>query len=204
MSVVAAAIIGSAVVGGVTASRAADKQSDAIRSGTDQQVAESRRQYDQAREDFSPWREAGINAMNMLADPIKNFYASPDYQFRMKEGIDQTGATFAMKGGGGNAMRGMETFRQNLASSEFGNWFNRLFMQSEAGRGANSSMVAANQNTSNNIAGAYGNQGYALANVAGNKYANINNAFQSGVSNYLYAGGRGYLPWQDGKPWGTT
>ena len=79
MSVVAAAIIGSTVVGAVSSKRAGDKQSQAISESTDQQVAESRRQYNQTREDFAPWREMGINAMEMLENPLANFQASQYY-----------------------------------------------------------------------------------------------------------------------------
>ncbi len=201
MSVVAAAIIGSSVVGGIAANKAAKKSAGAIREGTDAQVAESRRQYDQTREDFAPWREMGMQAMEMLQDPIANFYASPDYQFRKKEGMDQIGATFAARGSGGNALRALAEFNSNLASGEFGNWWGREFSKVESGRGANTSMVAANQGSSNNIVNAFGNQASNMANIYSNKYANINNAVQGGISNWLYAQDAGIGPWAKGGRW---
>ena len=196
MSSIATAIVGSAVIGGIASSRAASEGAKATRQATDQQVAESQRQYDQTREDFAPWREMGLDAMQRLEDPLANFYASPDYEFRMTEGLDQLGAQFGMKGGGGNAMRGLEAFRQGMAGGAFNDWRNFTMGQVESGRGANTNMAAMGQNSSNAIVNAYGNQGANLANIYANKYANINNAAQSGISNMLYAAKAGIGPWK--------
>ena len=184
---VSAAIVGSAVVGGVAANQGAKKAANATRDATALQVEEQRRQYDQTRTDFAPWREAGSNALNMLSDPLANFQASPDYQFRMTEGLSDLSNQFAMKGGGGNAMAALDDRRSNIASNEFGNWWNRMFSQAEAGRGATGAVGAAGQNSANNISNAYGQQGSNLAQIYGNQYANINNQVQGGISNMLYA-----------------
>lgn len=196
MSSLATAIVGSAVVGGIASSKAAKKGARATRDATAMQVESQERMYDQTREDLAPWREAGVNALNMMQNPMENFQASPDYQFRLNEGLDTLGSQFAMKGGGGNAMRGLESFRSNLASSEFGNWFNRMFGMSEAGRGAQGTVAHAGMNSANAISNAYGQQGANLASIYGNKYANINNAMQSGLSNMLYAANAELGPWK--------
>jgi hypothetical protein len=187
VSVVAAAIIGSAVVGGVSASKSASKQAKAVERSTDAQVAESQRQYDQTREDFAPYREWGIEGMEMLNDPLANFQASPDYQFRRDEGFRDIGNQFAARGGGGNALRALSEFSSNLAGGEYGNWYARMMNKVGIGAGANNAMTAANAASSNQIANAYGNQGAMNAGIYANKYANINNAAQSGISNFLYA-----------------
>ena len=169
-------------------SRAASKQARAIREGTDASVAEQRRQYDQTRSDFEPWRQAGINAINQLADPTANFYASPDYEFRRTEGMRDIGNQFAARGSGGNAMKALAGYNSNLASGEFGNWFNRTLAQSEAGRGASGTVAQVGSNAANNMSAAYLNRGNQLSNIAYNKYANINNATVGAISNALYAG----------------
>ena len=168
------------------AKRSADKQTRAIKQGQDEATAEQRRQYDQTRKDFAPWREAGVNALNMLQDPLENFYASPDYEFRRSEGLRDIGNQFAARGGGGNAMKALAGYSSNLASGEFGNWFNRLFGISEAGRGAQGTVAHAGSQAANAISGYAMNTGANVANIQGNKYSNINNALVGGISNVLY------------------
>ena len=170
------------------AKKSADKQTDALRQGQDTATAEQRRQYDLSRADFAPWREAGVNALGQLEDPVENFYASPDYEFRRSEGLRDTGNMFNMKGGGGNAMKGVTGFASNLASGEFGNWFDRTFAQSEAGRGATGTTAHLGANAANNIGGYAMNTGMNIAGAQGQKYENINNALVGGVGNLYYAG----------------
>ncbi len=66
----AAAIVGAAVVGAVASSSAAGAQADAstqaaglAQEGTLASIAEQRRQYDQSREDFAPYRDMGATAL---------------------------------------------------------------------------------------------------------------------------------------------
>ena len=192
MAAITAAVavgVGSAAM----AKRSADKQTRALREGQDASVAEQRRQYDTTRADFAPWRKAGVNALNQITgdDVLDNFYASPDYEFRRSEGMRDIGSQFAAKGGGGNALKALAGYNSNLAAGEYGNWFNRLFGISEAGRGAQGTVAHAGMNAANNISANYMNTGANIAQVQGQKYANMNNAFQSGISTYLYGMGYG-------------
>lgn len=188
MAVVSSVVAGVAAVGSAAiSSRAARKAGRDVRAGQDAATAEQRRQYDQTREDFAPWREQGTWALDMLKDPTKNFYASPDYEFRRSEGLRDIGNQFAAKGGGGNAMKALTGYSSNLASGEFGNWFNRMFGMSEAGRGAQGTVAHAGMNAANNIGGYAMSAGNQMANLRMNNAANINNALNSGISNILYA-----------------
>ena len=59
---------------------------------------------------------------------MANFYASPDYNFRMKEGLDAVQSSAAAGGAGlysGNALRGVTDYASNLAAGEFGDYINR-------------------------------------------------------------------------------
>ena len=67
---VGAAIAGAAIVGAVASSSAASAQAGAIGQASEAQnaatmasIAEQRRQYDQTREDFAPYREIGATAL---------------------------------------------------------------------------------------------------------------------------------------------
>jgi len=56
-----------------------------------------------------------------------NFQASPDYNFRKNEGLGAVQNSAAAQGGlySGNTLRDITDYASNLASGEYGNWFNR-------------------------------------------------------------------------------
>jgi hypothetical protein len=188
MAVISSVVAGVAAVGSAAISaRASRKAAKEQRKGMDAATAAQERQYQQTREDFQPWREQGVWALDQLRNPLENFYASPDYEFRKSEGLSGVANSFNAGTAGGNALRGMIDYSSNLAGSEFGNWYNRLFGQSEAGRGAQGTVAHAGANAANNISNAY-MHGYSnLANIKMQNAENINNALNSGVSNILYA-----------------
>src|SRR3546814_16702567 len=88
---VAAAVIGSAVVGAGASAVAGSKAAKAQKKGVDQSVAEQRRQYDQTRADYAPWRAAGESALARLNNEMKEgattaYKKSPSYDFRLSIG----------------------------------------------------------------------------------------------------------------------
>lgn len=66
MSWVAAAVAGSAVVGGALNADAAGKASDAQSQASSSAINEQRRQYDQTRQDTASYRQAGGQAMDRI------------------------------------------------------------------------------------------------------------------------------------------
>lgn len=66
------AIAGTVLTVGATAYGAnrANSASRAQQRGADAATAESARQYDQARDDFAPWRSAGVNALDELSSML--------------------------------------------------------------------------------------------------------------------------------------
>jgi len=188
MSFVATAIVGSAVVGAFTSARAADKSASAIGSATDLATAEDRRQYEQTREDFAPWREAGTAALGRLQDP-NAFEASPGYNFRRTEGMRDMDNRFSVGGGGGNAMRALNEYNQNIASDEFGRWWGRQAGLAGVGQRATEGTAAAGDRASSRIGQNYLTAGSARASGIQQKYGGIGNALQSGISNAAYRWG---------------
>lgn len=142
-----AAIIGSAVIGGIGASKQASAARDAAATqaaAADRAMQQEREMYEQSREDLGPYREEGYAALKDIA-AMKPFltaqfgpeqyetYFDPSMEFRRRLG-EQTTARMLNVGGGaisGNTLRGLEEFGQNLASTEYGNAFNRF--QTERG-----------------------------------------------------------------------
>ena len=106
------------------------------------------------------------------------FTASPDYEFRRGEGTRNIEGTFAARGGAasGNALRALNEFNSNLASGEYGNWFQR--QQSEYDRWFNrNAALAGIGQTATNQAGAGAIQtGQGISGDAMRTGANIGNA----------------------------
>ena len=208
MSFVVTAVVGTVVQTGASI-YGAKKAGKALKRATDQTVAEQQRQYDQTREDFSPWRESGGEALGRLDRAMSgdqsDFTTSAGYNFVRDEGMRDTENRFSVGGGGGNAMKALTEFNSGLASTEYGNWFNRNLNMSGQGMGAAQSTARAGANSANQIGGAYMNQGIGQANIETNQASNINNALQGGISNYLYGQRTNAYDkrWQDKNPVGT-
>ncbi len=114
------------------------------------------------------------------------FFASPDYQFRMNEGLQQLDRYNAANGRylSGAQLKATQRYAGNLASGEFGNWWNRMsglagLQQSAATQNANNAMQ-----TGQNLGNAYQNaadaraSGYmGQANAWGQAINGIGNAF---------------------------
>lgn len=134
---VATAVIGSAVVGAGAqiwgANKAADTQAKNAKMVADMQQA----QYQQTREDLSPYRAIGADASNRLTSrlselttPISvnpdDFQNSDYYKFLSTQGQRGVTNSAAARGLGssGAALKGAATFAKGLASTEWQNNFN--------------------------------------------------------------------------------
>jgi hypothetical protein len=177
--------IGSSLLGALGANKAAGIQSDAANAS----IEELRRQYEQNRADQMPWLEAGRSALGRLQDP-NGFQASPDYEFRRNQGMRGIGNYFGARGGAfsGNALKALNEYNSNLASGEFGNWFNRQASMAGLGQATAQGLGAAGANNAANI----GNSLMAGGNARASGLAGVNNAVQGGLQNAVlrrYLGG---------------
>lgn len=216
---VAVAIGGAAVVGGVSSavsgSKAAKAQKQAAatsaaasQAATDAQIAESRRQYDTTRADYTPYREVGYGALGKLAGmygvqstdasgkPTSavgstgagysgdgGFTASPGYKFRMDEGLKAIDRQNAARGilNSGGADKARMRYAQGIASSEYDTFANRLAALAGVGQSATGSTAAAGANASGQIVGALGQNGQNQSTAA-------TNAGNARASSYANAG----------------
>ena len=84
--------------------------------------------------DLQPYWDAAKQRTQQASAPpsggpnMSAFFTSPDYTFRRDEGTRGIERSAAARGGAfsGNALRALNEFNSNLASSEYGNFFNRL------------------------------------------------------------------------------
>jgi hypothetical protein len=144
MSFVTAAIIGGGAslaagyMGSQAAKSAAREQAAAARYAADLQ----QKQFDLTNEQQRPYREAGYTALSDITG-MKPYLTQqytpedftsgidPSYAFRLQQGREGTNRMANLSGGmiSGNALKGQEDYSQGLASTEYGNAFNRFQTQ---------------------------------------------------------------------------
>lgn len=193
-------MVAAAVVAGVAATAGAVTSADASRraghtAGDAAMNAAQVQQnmYNQTREDLTPFRTAGQQALNPLLglsgiggagnmmDTLNNM---PGYQFTLAQGMKgvQNSAAARGLGSSGAALKGGASFATGLAQSNYNNYFNQLM--GVAGMGQNSAALtgqigattAANQG--NALIGA--GQAYGAGIMGqGNAYSGLFNSIGS-------------------------
>ena len=185
-----------AVIGGVTSlggaylqSRAAKDAASMQASAANRAMDQERAMYEQGREDLAPYREQGYTALKDI-ERMKPFltsqfgpeqfgqYLDPSMAFRQRLGTQATERLANIGGGAisGNTLRALTDYGQNLASTEYGNAFNRFqtergniynTLANIAGMGQNAvnTGVNAGQNYAASTTGLI--TGQAAANAAG-------------------------------------
>lgn len=157
-------------------------------------------------EAYQPYQAAGVGATNRLAQlygaggeytqmpTLDQLQMDPSYAFREQQGMKALQQSAAARGGllSGSTLKGIQNYGQGLASTEYGNAYNRFMANREAvarglGALAGGGMTAAGGmgNLASNLSGVYTGtaqnmaQNYqGLGQALGQGYANIgaNNA----------------------------
>lgn len=165
--------IGGALIQAGSANRAANAQERA----SEQQLALQREMWGTTRDDYSPFRDAGGNALaaylsefgfGAAPDDYQGISLSPAAQFAMTQGRDIVESGGAARGGlySGATMQGVEEMRFGMAQQDRENQLNRLAGLVDMG------MSAAGMNAANNN---------AMAQMGSNAYANAGNARAAGA-----------------------
>lgn len=180
MSFVAVAIGGSAVVGAVSANKAAKAQTKAA----DAQLTLQREIYDDTSAKFQPFYDAGVNALGTYTDQLGAEYTkSPGYDFRLNQGLDAVKAHNNALGSinSGATMQALNDHAQGFASNDYNQWLNRWGQLMSSGQNAAGQQAAAGRNFAAGASDAYADRGNALA--AGS--IATGNAIQGGIQNGL-------------------
>ena len=195
---VAAAIAGSAVIGGVASYASGKAQSSAAQQASETTAGAQvyaadiqQAQYEQTREDQEPWRVAGEQALQVIQDtPSFEFTAEsfeqfkdPGYDFRMQEGINALDRSAASRGRtlSGAQDRAVTRYGSDLASQEFGNAFNRSLTEYNVNLAKQQGLAGIGQSATNVVSSAGQQTASALSGIAqtgAQSQANI--ALQSG------------------------
>lgn len=202
--VTAAVVVGGTYLASRETSKGAGKAAGISAGAADRATAEQSRQYDLSRADQMPWldvgREQGLYSLRDIAKgDMSGFYNSPDYQFRLGEG-ERAIQRRASAGGAynsGNTMKDLLRFNQGLASTEFGDFWNRRAGLANVGQTTAGGLGALGQATAGNIgnigmtnAANAGNAAMASANARGSMYQGIGNTLGS-MAAYGQQGGWG-------------
>ena len=129
--------------------------------------------------------QAFANANMTGGTEYGGFTKTPGYDFRMKQGTSAVEAGAAARGGlySGAAMRDLQNFGQDYASSEYGNYLSRLGARADTGMNAAQMSGAASQQAAAGVSNALGNIGNAKAAGA----IGVGNALTGGIQNAVGA-----------------
>ena len=178
MSGIATAIAGSAIVGGVLQSNAAGRAASKQAASTDRATEEQARQYDQTREDYAPYREAGVKALGQYETEINapvtsvDVMSDPGYQFGLSQGQLGLDRKAAAAGGrvSGAALKSAAEYANNYATTGYNAAYqrrqdrlNRLASLANIGQTATGGSAAAGAAKSNAISNLLSSQGDASA-----------------------------------------
>ncbi len=189
-------ILGS-VLGGLFASSSANKAANAQTTAAQNDLAFQQEQFDTIQANLAPYLQGG-NAANAalmfelgLGPKPQNyagFSSTPGYDFRMGQGQDAIQASAAAQGGlnSGSTMKALNSFGQDYASSEYGNYLARLGGQQGVGLNAGAMQGQAGQNLAAGASNAFNNIGNAQSAGAIGQSNALNSTVQDMTSIWAY------------------
>jgi len=215
---VGTALIASAVIGAGTAVYSASASKKASAAGAKAMTASSYaamntewEMYQQAREDFAPWRDAGERSLStaegMINEGPGEFKPKeqPGYEFGYKNFVEKpylSGQSAKGKRLSGETMKGLIGYAQDYATTSYDNFLDRYYKKLNpflqlAGTGQIAAGGSANtaQATGNAVAGLQTNIGQVQsqnalnqAAISGQAAQNVGSAATGLISGLSYAG----------------
>lgn len=197
MSWMAAAIVGSSVVGGVVQSESASKAAAAQTQAADRGVEEQRRQFDAVQQLLAPFVGAGTTALGQQAAlvgvegpeaqraAIQAIEQGPEFQALTRQGeeaiLQQASATGGLRGG--NIQAALAQFRPQVLSGLIEQQYGRLGGLAQIGQASAAGVGSAEMQTGTNVSNLLQQQGAARAGGAlasGQAWGNV----LGGISQY--------------------
>jgi hypothetical protein len=183
-------------MGSDAAGNAARAQARAANYATRMQV----RMFNRANKLLQPWRAKGAWALQALQNRLREgpmgpwaYKKSPDYTFRLREGMNALESDAAMRGmlESGPTLKALTKYAQDFATGDYQNYLNRFYQKlnpymSLAGLGQTSAQSSAN--TGANYAAMIGNNISQAGQARASGYINQANAMGGalgGISNNL-------------------
>lgn len=199
----AAAVVGSSLIGSSSARSAANVQAGAA----DRAAELQREQFERQVELQAPFREAGVRALPELEAAsrytpfgMQQFTADPGYGFRLSEGQKALDRQAAARGGliSGGALKAASRYGQEMGSQEYTNAFNRYQTERQARLNPLQSLAGMAQTS----VGQLGQAGQAMATgvgEAGGQAAQARASGYMGGANALSQGLGQYINYSQGQ-----
>lgn len=177
---IAAAGVGSSVIGGAAQARAGRAAASAQERAADQSIAEQRRQFDAVQKLLAPYVEIGTEATDALStlagfdgagaqqQAISDIQSGPEFQAMLEQGEKAILANAAATGGlrGGNTQAALATFRPQLLSDQIATRYQRLGGLQAVGQSSATGQAAAAQNLGASVSNTLAQRGAAQAGAA--------------------------------------
>lgn len=190
VAAIAGASLGSAVIGGVSANKAAKAQA----GSAGQQVALQREIFAEQKEMFRPYLEGGGKGFDAYQyelgigekpDDYGGYTKAPGYDFRLQQGQDAIQAGVGARHGlnSGATLKALQTHGQDYATSQYDSHLNRLAGVSQMGQASAAMTASAGDSYARGSSNALANLGNAQASGA----IGVGNAIQGGINNGLGA-----------------
>jgi len=209
----AAAVIGSAVIGGVVQSNSAKKAAGAQVEAADKGVAEQRRQFDAMQELLNPYVEAGDVGLKQQMDlggmsgpeaqqaAISAIEGGAEFGAMTRQGEEAILQNASATGGlrGGNTQGALAQFRPQVLSSLINQQYTRLGGLAANGQNAAANVGTAGMQTGQNISNLYAQQGAAVSGA----HMATGNAWGNAIGSVGTLAGRG-LAYQGYTPEGAS
>jgi len=205
----AAAIIGSALIGGGLSFLGSKSQSDAAKQAAQTQANAANdaaqvqwNMFQTNRADMAPWMDAGKQSLNYLSGLMQpggeltqtfdnsKFVKDPGYDFRLQQGSRAIKDLAASKGQffSGGMGRALDEYNQNFASNEYANAYSRYMNNQNALYNRLAGIANTGQTAVRNL----GTLGANAANAAGNYTMTAGNDLANGYMNAADATASGY------------
>ena len=204
MSWVAAAIGGSAVVGGGLSYLSSRSQSGAARDAAEDSNRVQWKMYKQNRKDMAPWREAGVRSLadlervqetyeGAVMDP-NEYKQSPGYDWLREQGNKNINRQSAAGGqfGSGRNQKDLMQYGQGLALQDYGGYLGRLESlmnryagTAQVGQTASGTLAGLGANTANQVGAANYASQINQGNARTGLYQNLSNIGSSATNQFM-------------------
>ncbi len=220
------AIIVSALVAGGATIYSGKKAAEAQEKGTSEAIDTQWKMFQEQREDFAPWREAGERALGTLEEQIEagpgefDPKTTPGYEFGFKNFIEQPYLASQSARGkrlSGETVKGLTRYAQDYAETSYDNFLQRYYqklnpLQSMAGVGVTAAggQAEATGAAGSNIAGLQYQNALNQGNIQTGMAAGVAGVAQNTMQQYMnyqimqkmgVTGGGSSVPTVD--PWAT-
>jgi hypothetical protein len=195
---VAAAIIGGAVVGAAGTAVAGHEAANATEKGSKAALKETHDARIASEGMSLPYRQLGEKAISSYEDLLglgskgaagiqETLSNLPGYQFAKSQGIEGTSRALAAQGMNlsGNQATALADYTTGLADQTYGEQLNRLLQPINIGQAAAAGQAANNTSSASSASNILTNQGNTIAGIRAGTAAGINNAVVGGVNSYL-------------------